>query len=168
MKNLEEKRITCLVPPMFLPNRQAFVDLNFTFNKVFPRPNLCFVTLPKNWISAASEDDDTWCLLLDEKNRERGYYVYDPNVPNNFITLLTRFYISVETDPDDSTKEYLYLFVRDRTNRRVLFSERSDPTEESEMINSAKDFLNIQYPDWESPSAYWDLDEKEIKYWCQQ
>lgn len=165
--NLEEKRITCLVPTKIIPRKESFIDLGFTFNKVFPYPNLCIVTLPKNWISVASEDDDTWCLLLDEKNCERGYYVYEPNSPNNFITLLTRFYISLETDPDDRTEKYLYLFVKDRTNGRVLFSESEEPTEKDKMIDSAKDFLNIQYPDWENPSAYWDLDEKDIKYWCQ-
>lgn len=161
------KRITCLVPGMFLPNKDVFVDLGFTFNRVFPHPKLSLVTLPQGWISVGNEDDDTCCLLLDEKNCKRGYYLCDQSVPNNFTTLVTRFYISVETDPNDSTKEYLYLFVRDRTNRKVLFSERSDPTEKNEMINNAKDFLNIQYPDWENPSKYWDLNEKDIQYWCQ-
>ena len=167
MNNLnKEERITCLVPCKKLPSTRSFMKLGFSF-RVIPNSELCLATLPQDWKSVAGED--FWLYLIDEKGRQRGSYIYEPP-GNNFMVLDKRFDIFPEYDPDDSTKKFTYIFVRDRTNNIILFSERcetEDFVEKNRQINKARDYLNVHYPDWENPTKYWDLDEKDIKYWCQ-
>lgn len=166
--NQKEERTTCLVPITMLPNKKTFMDLGFAF-QVIPNSDLCLATLPAGWKSVA--DEDFWVNLIDENGCDRGSYIYT-STGNNFIDLKTRFYLSVEFDPDDSTKALRYVWVKDRgTNGRVVFSSGTCASEDSYKINilnlKAKNFLNEHYPDWENPSAYWDLDKKDIQYWCQ-
>lgn len=167
MSNFEkETRTTCLVPVKMLPDKQNFMDLGFTF-RVLPNSDLCLATLPTDWKSVA--DTDFGVNLIDEKGRKRGSYIYESNA-NNFIDLKTRFYISVDFDPDDSTQALRYYFVRDRANGRPLFCAGSynsvDPLKAIKFSNIAKNFLNEHYPDWEDPMKYWNLVEDDIKYSC--
>lgn len=166
MNDATEKRTTCLVPGKMLPSKQAFMDLGFTF-KVIPNSALCLATLPEGWTSVAS--NDFWVNLIDEKSRQRGSYIYE--LPgNNFMILDKRFDIFPKYDPDDSTKKLTYIFVRDQANKRILFSEScetEDSVEKNRLIKKSRAYLNAYYPEWEDPTKYWDLDSKDIKYWCQ-
>lgn len=168
MSNFEkETRTTCLVPVKILLDKQNFVDLGFTF-RVLSDSDLCLATLPTGWKSVA--DKDCWINLIDEKDRKRGSYIYESNA-NNFIDLKTRFYISVDFDPDDSTQALRYYFVRDHANGRPLFCAGSyssvDPLKAIKFSIIAKSFLKEHYPDWEDPIKYWELEEDDITYDCQ-
>lgn len=156
----KEERTTCLVPVKMLPGKQAFMDLGFTF-QVIPNSELCLATLPVGWKSVA--DTDLWVNLIDEKGRKRGSYIHGGSNVNNFMDLISRFYISVDFDPDDSTTSTRYVFVRDRANGRVLFSAGSyigkDAFKSNLFSLRAENFLNEHYSDWADSTKYWDLEE---------
>lgn len=166
MNTKKETRITCLVPSNMSPNKETFVNLGFEF-KTIPNNSLYLATLPEGWKSVA--DEDFFVNLIDENGYEKGFYIHYNC--NNSMELNTRFYISPEFDPDDRAKNSIYCFVKDRINGKILFSSgtyhyySSNIFDKFQKIGKAKTFLNENYPDWEDPTKYWDLDENAIKYW---
>lgn len=154
----KEERTTCLVPSKMLPNKQFFLDLDFTFREIGDT-DLCLATLPEGWRSVAGKD--AWVGLIDEKGRKRGYYIYAQNAPI-LINLHPRFYISVDEDPDNkiySCFSFLRIFVKDRVTKKAIFDagicDSKDQAEKNQLINKCRSFLNDRYPDWENSTKYW-------------
>lgn len=120
-----------------------------------------YVELPKGWKKVAT-DHFMWSMLVDNKGRKRAYIFYKARTydRNAHMSLSSRFSVSFDYARFDKEKVGIANVI-DGDN--VIHATQPIPAngkksfEVSAEANAAAiKWLDMKYPDWRNPSAYWD------------
>lgn len=106
-------------------------------------------SLPKGWTKQLDKNRNNFVNLIDAKGRSRASFEYRPSFGAN-IYIHTRFLIS----PD-------YRTIFDHvTNEEISITTLANESDFYKIRHKAEEiattWLNQNYPNWQSPAAYWD------------
>ena len=113
---------------------------------------LCTVTLPAGWTVDYEKGQNG--MLRDECDRVRGYFFYKAQDGRGHLRMAGRYYVHTEYPARLCT-------VRDRLIPDEILFMPDASAEDS--LAAAWEWLNVNYPDWRSPIAYWHPQDK--KWW---
>jgi len=125
------------------------------------------VGLPEGWKKVAS-NHSMWSYLYDDKERKRAAIFYKGSFHDRkaHISLINRF--SMYYTPEDEYKTDMdyeerkgnnwFGFVKDQDQFifKTDFIRNPSVTEQSKMIEEARNWLENQYPEWEDTTKYWE------------
>lgn len=162
-KNLEVSNVrkSYLLPKKMSPNKEAFINVGFTFEKCTLKDKIK-VYLPENW--TIKEENGVLRYFYDQKNRLRGEILHEyKSLYCDFkgeICLRRRFHPSYIYKNKNYVNSVVIVFIEDTDGKMVLKIGECrnvfDCKEFDELMTKAKEYLNRNYPDWKNPSSYWD------------
>lgn len=124
------------------------------------------VTLPEGWTKMGT-DHSMWSDLLDDKGRKRAAMFYKAAFydRNAHLSLRCRFecttYESCDAegnaaDYDKATHRKVAIWDGEEILKTIGLWEKQDYTTCDILEREAIAWLDANYPDWQSPTAYWD------------
>jgi hypothetical protein len=139
-------------------DREALEAVGVKFGQPYPDdPLFCDVVLPAGWKKQAT-DHSMWSHLLDEKGRKRASIFYKAAHYDRRADMHVERRYSMSVFEDGSDSNHRRAVVKDgETTIHDLGEYRSRDYDKSrEMETAATNWLNENFPDWQSASAYWD------------
>ncbi len=152
------------------PSREAWEKLGFVFSDIEGDDVLCNAVLPEGW-SIKATDHSMWNNIYDEKGNERGSMFYKAAFYDRdaHMNLERRYHIcTVDKDGDSNivevyfgnSKEKLFVAGELEHNPDAPSAERRKFYDEEEKLRElAIEYANENYPEWEDPTAYWDIED---------
>lgn len=121
-----------------------------------------YVELPQGWKKEATSES-MFSKLIDDRGRERAVIFYKAAFYDRSAHLALSCRFRVVVDYDRFNKEQIGVASVTDSGKVVHTTEkvvRSDGENRWSVIDKANDlaveWLDTNYPDWKSPSAYWD------------
>ena len=141
VENAEQNRARslCYLPKNMTPNKEDFESIGFTFEDV----------------------GGYWTYFIDEKGRNRGSSFYKGALYDRRgeMSLTERFRIDYKRVDTENRESPIKVYVID-TDKNIIFEagqcEEPYSDEYYCLVDKATDYMNVNYPDWENPSKYWD------------
>ncbi len=160
VENAEQNRARslCYLPKNMTPNKEDFESIGFTFEDVGDAV-LYQATLPNGW--KLESDGGYWTYFIDEKGRNRGSSFYKGALYDRRgeMSLTERFRIDYKRVDTENRESPIKVYVID-TDKNIIFEagqcEEPYSDEYYCLVDKATDYMNVNYPDWENPSKYWD------------
>jgi hypothetical protein len=144
--------------------RQHLEALGFVIKD--PADDLFYnVQFPAGWKKVPT-DHSMWTDLVDEKGRKRGAIFYKAAFYDRsaHMSLSPRFYVDCTYEDDGLRQVYIHdeCCEFDKRGPQLPAPDWDNPEEArkrrdkiDEMRAEFKEWLNTNYPEWESPTAYW-------------
>ena len=153
-------RQSCKLPRDMKPSKDVFEALGFIFEDI--GDDIMYqATLPEGW-KLDSTEGEHWTIIIDEKGRKRGCFFYKDAFYNSsrdgLMRLNQRFYITYDHIDRRNSNSPIIVCVKD-SEEKVLFNagqcNEAYSDEYEELMNKATEYLEINYPEWQNPSKYW-------------
>ena len=171
---IEEKRVVEHMAKKMQPSREVFEELGFSFVDIIGDRVLCSATLPEGWKLQATEHE-MWTDIIDSDGFKRGSMFFKSDVFDRdaHMYLIPRYRVCCDYIYNDDYSTSLVYFGNEKEKLfiagEVKISNDSSSEvryakyqEKDNLLNLAKQFGNLNYPNWKDVLAYWDdVVEKE-------
>lgn len=155
-----ENRITCILPENF-HSTKAIEALKIHVEPI-EGSELCMGTLPKGWSISYRKVGNKYEILNEMKVARAEFWFTSINLDthekfwNPGFVLLCRYDIKNE---DDDHRGTYWVQVVDNETKQIVYNAgyaRIFSQEYDVLLQKATEFLNLYYPEWNNPVAYWD------------
>lgn len=142
-------------------DRETLEAAGVVFGEVVQGDDLFqYVNLPQGW-TKSSTGHSMHNDLLDDKGRKRAGIFYKAAFYDRRADLNCVRRFGVELDYDQLDQGIAIATVTDGgntifTTEPISFAESEKRSSQEKVVEQAKSYLDENYPDWESASAYWD------------
>jgi hypothetical protein len=143
-------------------NEKALKDMGFKIEGPVPGDNLfVYATLPPGWKKKPT-DHDLYTDLVDDKGRVRGSIGYKAAFYDRWANLSMKRRIQLSVDYDNKTAgvalvkagdTLLFKTKEHKSDKKMAYDLREDARAE------AVAWLKKYFPDYDSPAAYWDVED---------